>query len=73
MWHWPMPESPKPCSCESKMASSPTTISHWQEATVEQAKMAINRVVETSVDEDAMLDRLQALRAYIEELMSAIR
>ncbi|MHB9044392.1 MAG: hypothetical protein ACYC35_00480 [Pirellulales bacterium] len=55
------------------MASSPTTISHWQEATVEQAKMAIDRVAETSVDEDETLDRLQALRAYIEELMIAIR
>ena len=55
------------------MASSPTTVSHWREATIEEAKMAIDRVAATSVDEDEALDRLQALRAYIEELMSAIR
>jgi len=48
-------------------------MSHWQEATVEQAKRAIDRVAEMSVDEDETLNRLQALRAYIEELMIAIR
>lgn len=55
------------------MASSPTTISHWQETRVDQAKKAIDEVfAEPDIDEEEILDRLQALRTYIEELMSAI-
>lgn len=56
------------------MASSPTTISHWQEAKIDQARKAIDGVfAETGIDEDEVLDRLQALRTYIEELMDRLK
>lgn len=56
------------------MTSSPTTISHWRETKLTQAKKAIDEMfAESGIDEEEMLARLQALRAYIEELMGAIR
>jgi len=39
----------------------------------EQAKKAIDDVFTDSDDEDETLDRLQALREYIEHLMDRIR